>query len=78
VNQYGPDLQILAEMTPGWAGHAPLEAVFQRFLDAGFTAFAIENSYTDRYYFEWRRPHPMRKVSSLPEQQVDILFTRRA
>lgn len=76
LDWYNPDLQILAEMTPGWAGRAQLEAVFQKYLAAGFTAFAIENCYTDKYYFEWRRPEPMQKVTSLPDQQVDILFTR--
>jgi FkbM family methyltransferase len=78
IELYSSNVKVLVEMTPAWAGPERSEKVFQRFLAAGFDAYAIENAYSDEYYFNWKQPAPVTRIWSLPVDQVDVLFTRRA
>lgn len=51
-------------------------AIFDGFVDAGFRAGAIENQYDYAWYLGWTGPRGTTPISSLPDRQVDILFSR--
>jgi len=43
----------------------------------GYTPFLIDNSYETARYQTWREPIPLRQLYEPPEEQCDLLLTRR-
>jgi FkbM family methyltransferase len=75
LDKYPSEFMVLAELAPQ-VSQDRLRVVFDRFLAAGFRAFAVENEYDADWYLNWRRPAPLREVRALPSRQTDVLFVR--
>jgi FkbM family methyltransferase len=75
LSTYPSDMQIIVEMA---SSQAEAVTIFDAMLAAGFTAYAIQNAYSYAWYLKWRGPNPPLLLSSLPNEQTDVLFTRDA
>jgi FkbM family methyltransferase len=73
LDLYQRSLDVLVEVTPSgeWI------EIFKQMQSAGFSAYLIENSYDRDWYLKRRHQlTPLRMISTLPDTQSDILFTR--
>jgi FkbM family methyltransferase len=75
LDDYPARMDILIEANPQ-DDRSRFEAVFRRLRDAGFTAWAIENRYSNGWYLSWQA-RPPRRLDAPPEQRCDLLLTRR-
>lgn len=79
IPQLRPDCDIIAEVTPKWlatAGHTP-ERLLKPFLDKGFRAYQIHNSYApEDMPVMLRHPRPPIPATRPIIQQTDLLLTR--
>jgi len=53
-------------------------AVFRAFTDSGFHAYALENSYSNAYYFKRNPALVLHPLTEVPSVQTDVLFSRSA
>jgi FkbM family methyltransferase len=77
IEMYGPRTCLIVEASPQFDPYAWKE-LFEGFRAAGFSAYAIENSYSPIWYLNWRKPSPLRLLDAMPYEQTDILFIREA
>lgn len=73
---YPPTMDIVVEASP----HDDFPAwrdVFDQLRAAGFSAWAIDNTYELDWYLRWRHPAALQRVETMPAHQQDLLFTRR-
>lgn len=73
---YPPTMDIVVEASPQ-DDFAAWRDVFDRLRAAGFSAWAIDNSYKLEWYLRWRHPTALQRIETMPTQQQDLLFTRR-
>lgn len=73
--RYPADLNVIVEASPR-DDHEAWQGVFDRLRQAGFVAYAIENSYDVGWYLAWRRHKALCRTDVLPDYQGDLLFTR--
>ena len=76
LSLYPPTMDLVVEASPqddlvAWRD------VFDRLRAAGFSAWAIDNSYKLEWYLRWRHPTALHRIEAMPTQQQDLLFTRR-
>ena len=71
-DEYPARMELVVEANPQEAGFAD---IFDRLQAAGFTAWAIENRYSNGWYLRWRAPR-LRRVVSIPTEMQDLLLTR--
>jgi FkbM family methyltransferase len=76
LGAYPDDVEILVECTASAGDSGDWKRIFDRLIQKGFSAYAIDNSYAVDWYLRWRRPAPPRLISMLPPGQTDVLFTR--
>jgi FkbM family methyltransferase len=72
------DIEVVIEVDPARLareGHSA-EALFARFGDAGFFPYVNENDYSAAAYLPPRSEKRPRRIDSLPDQQVDVVFSR--
>lgn len=72
---YGDQTSLIVEASPQF-DRSTWTKLFGQFVDAGFAAYGIANSYSPTWYLNWRGPTPLRILKVMPDQQTDILFTR--
>lgn len=75
IEQYPPGMKILVEMAND---QSESEALFERMRSLGFNAYAIPNNYDDDYYLTWTTPIVPTRISQLPSEQMDVIFSRGA
>lgn len=73
---YPPTMDIVVEASPQDDSVAWRD-VFERLRAAGFSAWAIDNSYELDWYLRWRHPAALHRIETMPAHQQDLLFTRR-
>lgn len=71
LHLYSVRLSLLIEMGP------EASDIFQGLLKAGFNAYALENEYTYRWYWDAAYEFKALPILQVPMQQQDVLFTRR-
>lgn len=77
LGSFPRDMDLIVEVSPR-DNRPEWEDIFHRMFACGFTAHAIENDYTSLWYLKWRRPSPFVRITELPGDTADILFTRGA
>jgi FkbM family methyltransferase len=76
IGRYPSTMEIIVEASPADAPTLWPE-VFAGMTAAGFVAYEIENSYEFAWYLAWRSPSPLHRITTLPADQRDLLFTRK-
>ena len=75
MDRFPADVEIVVECSRSTDEDAWVE-IFSQFSGRGFHAFHIENEYTAQWYLNWRAPCGLKRITSLPLGQTDVLFTR--
>jgi hypothetical protein len=75
LDDYPTAMEIIVEANPedDLAGFSRL---WKRLTTAGFTAWDIENHYSNAWYLKWR-PSPLRRLTARPWRRRDLLLTRQ-
>lgn len=78
ADSLSPDLEIVVEITPAELSQfgITVEEIFARFKAAGFNAYLLENFYFDDAYIERPSLQTPRRLTSVPLEQADIVFSR--
>ena len=74
LDDYPPGMDIIFEANPQ-DDPQQFQRVFSRLRDAGFTAWAIENRYSNAWYLRWREA-PLQRLDGPPRKMTDVLLTR--
>lgn len=77
LDLYPETLQVLTEMSPQddclvWTD------IFAMMARHGFSAYCLENEYSEAWYMNWRNPAAPVALSSAPTRQCDVVFSRQA
>ena len=75
ADSFAPELKLLVEISP--RADANWQRIFRRFIELGFSAQGCMNDYDDLAYLAWRTPARLVPLDALPDQQMDVLFSRR-
>lgn len=75
LDDYPVDVEIIIEANPEDDREA-FRFVFDRLRDAGFSAWDIENGYSNAWYLKWR-PRPLELLEEPPTRRHDLLLSRR-
>lgn len=76
LDEYPDTMDFIVEANPK-DDPARFRAVFERLQRAGFTAWAIDNRYSNGWYLRWRQSCPTR-LGGPPSRTTDLLLTRRS
>ena len=76
LHLYPQTMDIVVEASPQ-DDLAAWRNVFDDLRAAGFSAWAIDNSYELEWYLRWRHPGALQRIEAMPAHQQDLLFTRR-
>ena len=76
IDRFPSDLNIIVEASMnederGW------REIYARYKAAGFDIYEIENRYDLSWYLQDNKKYSLKRVSELPNNQVDLLLTRR-
>ncbi|QIV84694.1 FkbM family methyltransferase [Mycolicibacterium frederiksbergense] len=76
LDDYPDDMDVIIEANPE-DDPVRFRTVFERLQNAGFTAWAVDNRYSNGWYLRWRQSCPTR-LDKPPQKRRDLLLTRRA
>ena len=76
IHRLPKDIEFLVEINPQLIGKQKANDILEQFLDFGFNAYEIENSYDIDFYLNQQKPS-FRTVDRPLEMQMDILFTNK-
>jgi FkbM family methyltransferase len=82
IGRFGPDTEIVAEITPQEVREhgTTTEAIVARFAAAGFHAYVLDNNYQDEAFLDEGAVTPPRRLREMPEQVpglvLDLVFSR--
>jgi len=78
LQQFDDDTEWLIEVTPNSmsGGNTAASELIQKFLDCGYTAYAIDNIYDISRYIEKNNGYTLTPLGSHFDQQIDILFSK--
>jgi len=68
-------VELSPEFSPG--GQADIDYVFNAFCAHGYSAFAIRNDYSLEMYLSRPRSAEMKRISTPPSAQTDVVFLRQ-
>jgi FkbM family methyltransferase len=74
LDQWRKDLEIVVEIDPD---QADWQALLFDYAEQGYHPYLIDNDYTTARYQTWTEPTPLRRLQETPEEQCDLLLTRR-
>jgi FkbM family methyltransferase len=74
LDDYPANMDIIFEANPE-DDPQQFQKLFDRLRDAGFTAWAIENKYSNAWYLRWRET-PLQRLTEAPRKMRDVLLTR--
>ncbi|NRB38004.1 MAG: FkbM family methyltransferase [Pseudomonadales bacterium] len=77
LNQLPKDAEIIAEITPSVLTQTQISEIICTFDKHGFKPYKISNTYHPEYYMTFKSPTLPELLTVLPEQQVDIIFSRQ-
>jgi hypothetical protein len=69
-------MRLLVEMSEDASGRS--QAVFDKLLAAGFSAYEVENDYSLGSYLRWPARKAPKRIADLPKNQTDVFFERTA
>jgi FkbM family methyltransferase len=75
LDSYSPRMQIICEFDSELGGQ-PLRAVFEEFLDRGYLAYRIPNTYDYQSWLGWTGPESLTQLTRLPARGCDVLLRR--
>jgi FkbM family methyltransferase len=78
LHLYSRNLELIVELSPPGsdAERQALDKLFDAFRDQGFRSYAIENKYDLDWYLAWKEPSKLNEITSYPQEQTDVIFTR--
>lgn len=77
ISRLPVDAEIIVEITPEVLTPEQLTDIFDSMAKFGFTAYQIENTYSPDYYMNFGVAQEPCLLLEKPENQLDILFTRK-
>ena len=74
IDKFSADFKFICEISSETEDR---NNIFDTLRDQGFLTYAVHNDYSEEYYFNWSPSRSPVKVSELPSEQCDIIFSRR-
>jgi FkbM family methyltransferase len=77
LSSFPDDTQIIVEISPKVSEFQQKE-MFDTFKQHGFMTYKITNIYMPDYYINFHTPEAPELLKELPQDQVDVIFSRKA
>ena len=80
LSNFSPTTEWLIELSPQYCpgGYSDTQWIFASFIQSGYRAYRMTNAYSIDTYLSDPQVSHLESLGSLPDSQVDVLFTRRA
>jgi hypothetical protein len=78
LGQFSARTEWLIELSPDFSagGQQDLDRVYQAFIAAGYTAYAIQNEYRAEFFLSPPDKPVLKRLDAAPKELCDVLMTR--